>query len=206
MGFWNWLSRRSKPLQPEHQWQVSISLGRLTVTRPDNQTESVPLGDLSAVTISTNDTGPVGMDLWFVAVGHGEEGGSFCAFPQGALGEQVAVDHFTSLPGFDFERFGSAMRSTDNNQFTVWRRDRRDRIVLEGPGWRVLDRQGQLLLDYTTGGHQDAWRWDEITSDELDRLRVNPSASAVTALMIAVQSRVEARGENPHISNRPVDY
>jgi hypothetical protein len=44
-----------------------------------------------------------------------------CAFPQGARGEKAAVDYFMQLEGFDSAAMISAMASTSNAAFPVWR-------------------------------------------------------------------------------------
>ncbi len=197
MGFWKWLKARSNPLPPEQRWQVWVDRGLLIVIDPAGQTQSVALADLSTLTITTNDTGPIGIDMWIVAA----SAHSACSYPHGAKGEQAALDYYLSLPGFDLDKFGKAMRSTDNAVFTVWRRDTRDEIVLEGPGWQILGRDSQYLLAYSTGGHEDAWRRDEITTADVERVRADPYQQQLAELIVSVQRRVRERGEDPHISN-----
>jgi hypothetical protein len=79
------------------------------------------MSDLSGVMIETNDSGPFGPDVWWLLFGADDR--LACAFPQGAVGEQVVVNSLLGLPGFDHEAMIMAMGSTSNAVFPVWRRE-----------------------------------------------------------------------------------
>ena len=59
-------------------------------------------------------------DVWWLLFGADDR--IAVAFPQGASGEQEAIDWLIALPGFDHEAMIMAMGSTGNAVFPVWRR------------------------------------------------------------------------------------
>ena len=64
--------------------------------------ERLPVGDLSAVAVQTNDKGPRdAVDVWWLLFGRDDK--VACSFPQGATGEQLAVDYLMKLPAFDYD-------------------------------------------------------------------------------------------------------
>lgn len=80
---------------------------------------SVPLADLRAIVIETNDTGPFGDDCWWQL--HRQANGvPDCVFPQSAIGSQAVVQALTELPGFDHMAMLMAMGSVENARFRVW--------------------------------------------------------------------------------------
>jgi hypothetical protein len=106
-------------LKPEAQWIVTAFDDRIQAVDPKGEIHSVTFDDLSGVMIETNDTGPIGIDVWWLLFG--ADGRLACAFPQGADGEEEAVARLTSLPAFDHEAMILAMGSTTNAVFPVWR-------------------------------------------------------------------------------------
>jgi len=111
-------TKAAEPTMSEARWQVSVDNDEIAVTAPDGERKVITRSDLAAVVIETNDTGPWGADLWwFVA---GKEPNAL-AFPQGATGEEAAVDWLSALPGFDHEAMIQAMSSTENARFPCWR-------------------------------------------------------------------------------------
>jgi hypothetical protein len=66
----------------------------------------------------TNDSGPWGADVWWILVGNAPESG--CVYPNGATGEQEALEALQRLPGFDNGQFIEAMTSTENARFVCW--------------------------------------------------------------------------------------
>ncbi|GAA0653339.1 hypothetical protein [Brevundimonas lenta] len=74
--------------------------------------------DLSAVVVETNDSGPWGLDVWWLLFGAGDQ--LVCTFPQGAAGEPALLEYLMALPGFDYDQLSRAMRSTANDRFPVW--------------------------------------------------------------------------------------
>jgi hypothetical protein len=115
-----WKKKRAANLQPEAQWFIEASGKSLAVRDPEGEFREVIKTDLSGVIIETNDTGPWGADVWWLLFGADDR--LACAFPQGATGEQDAVDFLTGLEGFDHRSMISAMSSTHNASFRVWRK------------------------------------------------------------------------------------
>lgn len=118
-----WLRRtptnRPGKLWPEAKWRVSLAAGSLHVSDAEGGVRGIALSAIGAVVIETNDSGPWGADFWWLL--YNREGDLACAFPQGATGEADAVAHLETMPGYDREEMGRAIRSTHNARFTVWR-------------------------------------------------------------------------------------
>ena len=118
----DWLKRLSGParLEPECRWIVSIEKRSIRVIDDAGKSTSIPTDELSGVAIETNDSGPWGADLWWLFFGaDGEMAG---AFPDGATGQQEAIDFVSALPSFDHQAMIKAMGSTENAVFPVWRK------------------------------------------------------------------------------------
>jgi hypothetical protein len=118
-GFLRRKARATTPrLIPESEFVVTTTYAEITVCRPDRRVEQISFPELEAVIIETNDTGPWGMDFWWILAG--ASGG--CTFPQGATGENDAIERLQKLPGFDNEALIAATGSTGNARFVCWRR------------------------------------------------------------------------------------
>jgi hypothetical protein len=109
-----------KGLYPECLFTVTVGESEFVVLRPDGQRESLPLFELSKVTIVTNDSGPWGADVWWVMEGATEKSG--CSFPQGATGESKVLEYVQGLPAFNNEAFIQAMGCTSNARFICWQK------------------------------------------------------------------------------------
>ena len=99
---------------------VAFDGERIGVTDPEGEETTLALAELNGVMIETNDSGPFGADVWWLLFGADDR--VAVAFPQGASGEQPAIDWLTGLPGFDHDAMTMAMGSTANAVFPVWRR------------------------------------------------------------------------------------
>jgi hypothetical protein len=106
-------------LKAETHWTVTTLDDRINAVDPKGEVRTVMFEDLSGVMIETNDTGPIGTDVWWLLFGADDR--LACTFPQGADGEEEAVDRLSGLPGFDHESMIMAMGSTTNAVFPVWR-------------------------------------------------------------------------------------
>jgi hypothetical protein len=104
----------------EAAYIVSVEGDGLSVADPNGEEKSLALADLNGVMIETNDSGPVGTDVWWLLFGADDS--IAAAFPQGATGERQAIDWLLALPGFDHDAMIMAMGSTANAVFPVWRR------------------------------------------------------------------------------------
>ena len=104
----------------EAAYVVSVEGDSISVADPKGGEAALALKDLSGVMIETNDSGPFGADVWWLLFGADDRIG--VAFPQGATGEQAAIDWLTVLPGFDHDAMIMAMGSTANAVFPLWRR------------------------------------------------------------------------------------
>jgi hypothetical protein len=66
-------------------------------------------------------------------------------------------------------------------------------------GLEVVERESRFFVRYDAGAHQPAWREDEITQAEFDKLRSGRAGEYET--IIALQRRLSSRGEDPHAQN-----
>lgn len=106
----------------EAAWIVEVTPEVITATDPSGDMRRVEMAELHGVMIETNDSGPFGADLWWLLFGADDR--LACAFPQGATGEEDAVNLLVGLAGFDHEAMIMAMASTANAVFPVWRSGR----------------------------------------------------------------------------------
>ena len=118
MGPFDWLKRKRGP-EREARYVVSVNEAAIGVVWPDGEDQAVSFDALEAVGIETNASGPWGSDLWWLLFGR--DGRRACAFPQGATGEQAAIDRLMAFPGFDHQEMVRAMGSTESGLFIVWR-------------------------------------------------------------------------------------
>lgn len=116
-------------LLPESKFIVEVTESEIINTRPEGVIERVTFTDLQSVVIETNDTGPLGTDLWWILVG--KVAASGCAFPGGATGEQQVIEALQQLPGFRFKQFTNAMSSTENAKFFCWEAEPNPRLNSE---------------------------------------------------------------------------
>ncbi|HEY0311452.1 MAG TPA: hypothetical protein VGC56_03060 [Allosphingosinicella sp.] len=106
---------------PEALWTVTIADQVVEVTDDRGKRKSIALPALGGVTIETNDSGPWGMDVWWMLFDLDHR--LACAFPLGATGEQPVVAELTALKGFDHAEMLRAMGSTANAMFLLWKRN-----------------------------------------------------------------------------------
>jgi hypothetical protein len=102
--------------QPEESYVVSVAGDEVRCTRPNGSVQAVSLQRLRDVHVETNDSGPWGVDVWFVLR---DDLDQQCAFPLGATGEGVVLDRLHQLPGFQLD----GMNSTANARFLCWQRE-----------------------------------------------------------------------------------
>lgn len=114
-----WLRRKPAPLSPESLWRVTIDDDAIHVMDDQGGRSAVAIRDLSGVAIETNDSGPWGIDLWWLLFDADDRMAG--AVPQGATGEQALIDFAMTLPDFDHQKMTKAMRSTANASFALWR-------------------------------------------------------------------------------------
>jgi hypothetical protein len=70
---------------------------------------------------------------------------------------------------------------------------------LSSEGMEVVSRGGRFFVRYDAGAHQIAWREDELSADEFDRLR--SSKTGEYDVIIALQRRLHLSGEDPNRQN-----
>ena len=70
---------------------------------------------------------------------------------------------------------------------------------LNAEGLEVVQRHDRSFVRYDAGAHQIAWREDELTSEEFARLRATRGAES--SVIIALQRRISASGDDPYVQN-----
>lgn len=105
--------RKPKPILPEKKFTVEITNIIISVTNPDGRVAAIALKDITSIVVKTNNTGPWGMDVWFIIMG---QDGEFCTYPMGATNDLLALDYYATLPGFELK----GMNSTENAIFICW--------------------------------------------------------------------------------------
>ena len=107
-----WRNRKGGP------GMVIIEEGRISYFGPE--TGAVLAWDaLVSVDIVTTGDGPMADDLFWVLA---DETGQMAAIPGGAEGTGALLDTLGSLEGFRHGAVISAMGSTENARFEIWRR------------------------------------------------------------------------------------
>ena len=106
-------------LYPECLYVVSVDGNCVRVVHPDKTVTFVVIRDLSEIVIETNDSGPLGTDVFYHL--NTADPAASCSFPLGATGENRVMARLAGLPGYDKGAHTQAMRSTSNKQFVVWR-------------------------------------------------------------------------------------
>jgi hypothetical protein len=85
---------------------------------PGGKFEAVSWAELAEVWILTTGEGPIADDLYFGLVARSGNG---VAVPHGLAIQHDLLAHLQKLPGFDNAMVVSAMSSTTNQRFLVWR-------------------------------------------------------------------------------------
>jgi len=102
-------------------WTVEADSERIAVVDPEGSLTVLPRAALSRIVIETNDSGPFSDDAWWLLLD--DDGAVALKFPQSADGEHDVVEDFLNLPGFNYEVMVTAMSSTEQGFFPVWRRE-----------------------------------------------------------------------------------
>jgi hypothetical protein len=103
-------------LNPESKWIVTVNDVEVKTIDPKNVTHSILIAELEDILIATNDSGPIGTDLWWILRGNG----NIVLVPGGATGEKEMLHRLQKLPGFKNEEVIRAMGCTDNKDFVLW--------------------------------------------------------------------------------------
>ncbi|HEX9173884.1 MAG TPA: hypothetical protein VF861_14625 [Telluria sp.] len=108
----------SQPLIPESLFKIVVTESEIIAHRPEGTIQRCAIGELRELYIVTTSLGPWSPDVWWLFV---NSAGGGCSFPQGATGEDEALQFAQQLPGFDNAAFISAMGSTSDAKFLCWR-------------------------------------------------------------------------------------
>lgn len=105
----------------EERYIVKISTNALFMQFPDTGIDMVPWDSIQRITVTTNDSGPTGSDMWWNL----ECSDRTVDFPAGATGESDFLQHVQQWPGFSNDAVIEAAQSTDNATFLCWERSAR---------------------------------------------------------------------------------
>lgn len=110
---------KARPLlRPQCLYVLTTDDERVVCRAPGGAEQSVGWDELEVVAIETNDTGPLGMDVWWVLEGRSE----VCRFPLGAAGGEAVQEKLNRLPDFDSQAVIDAMACTGNRRFVCWKK------------------------------------------------------------------------------------
>src|SRR5580692_11801250 len=110
--------KKSGRLKPELEYILSFNSQEIRLREPNGIEHELKTSDLRGVAVETNDSGPWGMDFWWLLFGADDR--IAIAYPQGATGEQSMLKWLVALQGFNHEQLSQAMRSTGNAIFPIW--------------------------------------------------------------------------------------
>ncbi|MGE0280923.1 MAG: hypothetical protein AB7P20_09990 [Rhizobiaceae bacterium] len=102
-------------------WTVEVDVERIAVVDPQGSLKVLAREALARIVIETNDSGPFSDDAWWLLLR--DDGTVALKFPQSADGEHDVIESFLDLPGFNYEAMVTAMGSTEQGFFPVWRRE-----------------------------------------------------------------------------------
>ncbi|ATQ42864.1 hypothetical protein [Caulobacter mirabilis] len=71
--------------------------------------------------------------------------------------------------------------------------------MYQDDGVTLTERSGRFFIRYDAGGHQVAWREDEITAQDARRAMSGPREAE--DVLLALQRRLMAEGLDPYRSN-----
>lgn len=111
---------KAKRVQPEAKFVLSFDGSVISLNDPNGKNFRIAVSDLQTVMVETNDTGPWGMDVWWVLLD--SQGRPDVIYPQGATGEAQVMDFLMALPGFNQAEMINAMGSAENAAFPVWQK------------------------------------------------------------------------------------
>jgi hypothetical protein len=104
---------RAESVWAERQFHVEVPDHGLSSAFPTGETQFLAWKDVARILVETNDSGPLGADVWWVLEG----GSSRCTFPQGATGENDALSEIQRRFA-SFEAKG--MNSSSVATFVCW--------------------------------------------------------------------------------------
>ena len=105
-------------LVPEKYFRVTIAPESIQCDDPKGNSNVISREDLLRVVIQTNDSGPWGIDFWWILEGSK----AIVHVPQGATGEDELVDLLQALPDFNNEEMAKAMCCATNAEFLCWQK------------------------------------------------------------------------------------
>ena len=100
----------------ESEYRISVSDGQIIVLDPSGRVSKIDIDQLEEVYVETNDSGPSGIDVWFVLVD--ADGKDRCIFPLGCTNQDAALDLLNRLEGFEIR----GMNSVANMRHRCWQR------------------------------------------------------------------------------------
>ncbi len=105
-------------LAPESDWIVTVTDNSIDTIDPKKVSSSILISEMEDVLIATNDSGPIGTDLWWILRGNGK----VVIVPGGATGEKEMLNKLQQLPDFNNTEVIKAMGSCDNAEFLLWKK------------------------------------------------------------------------------------
>ena len=118
MNFFKNLFSSTKRKEPEDYYETTITEEFVRVEHPKRETEQILWKDIEAIKLINTDAGPAAPDIWLALLGKN----SGCLIPHGSVGFENVYVIISKYDNFDFENFTNSMRSTENEEFLLWKR------------------------------------------------------------------------------------
>lgn len=112
------LFKNLNPKNPEDSYLVTLTDEFIKVEHPKRKTEKIEWKDILEIKFINTDSGPAAPDVWLTILGKN----SVCLIPQGAKGFETVYDIVSKYEGFNFENVTKSMRSTNNDEFILWKK------------------------------------------------------------------------------------
>lgn len=72
-------------------------------------------------------------------------------------------------------------------------------LIYENLGLELIKRQNRYFVRYDAGAHLCAWREDELSESEAERLQLGEQEQY--EVIIGLQKRIQASGKSPYVQN-----
>jgi hypothetical protein len=119
MNFFKNIFSKPKIKQPEDYFETTITEDFVKVEHPKRKTEQILWKDINEIKFINTDVGPFAPDIWLALIGEN----SCCLIPHGSLGCENVYDIVSKYENFNFDNVTNSMRSTDNEEFLLWKRN-----------------------------------------------------------------------------------
>ena len=106
----------------EDDFSTTITDDFVRVEHPGHKPEEIFWKDIEEIRLINTDKGPFAPDIWLVLTGDN----SGCFIPHGSQGYERVYNIVSKYDGFSFENVIKSMSSAENEQFLLWKKEKKD--------------------------------------------------------------------------------